>query len=67
MRQSTPSEVGPRKRRSVQIAIIANTAIGPVGKRDNCIMYIDVRLDLGLGRSITRPSKSRQRQSGRVG
>jgi hypothetical protein len=65
MSESTPSEAGLRKRRSVQIAIIANTAIGPVGKRDNCIS--DVRLDPGLGRLITPPSKSRQRQSGRVG
>jgi hypothetical protein len=67
MTQSTLSDAGPRDGRSAKIAIIANTATGLTGTRENGTMHIDVRLDIHLGKSITRPSKSRRGQLGRVG
>jgi hypothetical protein len=67
MTQSIPNDAGPRDGRSVKIAIIANTATGLMGKRENGTMHIDLGLDIHLGKSITRPSTSRQGQPGRVG
>ena len=67
MMQSTRNDAGPRDGRSARIAIIANTAAGLTGKRENGTMHIDVRLEIHLGKSITRPSKSRQSRLGRVG
>jgi hypothetical protein len=49
MTQSTPGVAGPGDGRSAKIAIIANTATGLRGKRENGTKHIVVRLDMHLG------------------